>query len=259
MIAGCLGFGLLNSALHLANGIQIFADFIAVARAEFPLEAGNIRRHPIQQAGVFSQFGGALRGAAAFPKEPFENRARVRFSRQRRSRRRPGEVVLIHACVAVVAYSDRSQQVHREFQRGHARVLADVLRGDLIDRGAEEIVRALGPLGFGRAQEGAVGGRVRAGIGVLQLHIGEHVELIFIGSQRAQRGRKFAQHASRTGRSPLRNDRSHWDVDKSQASHRDRRGRRLRCQRRDHRVEQRQSQSSPNASQECTALQSLSS
>src|SRR5690242_15106186 len=47
MVAGCLRLGLLYTALYFADGVQIFADLIAVARAELPLEAGNVCRHPV--------------------------------------------------------------------------------------------------------------------------------------------------------------------------------------------------------------------
>ncbi len=109
--------------------------------------------------------------AAALAEQPLEDDARMRLGRQRRRRRRPGEIVLIDAGVAVVALADRLEQVHRQLERRQLRLLADLLRGDLIDRGAEVVVGALGPLRLGRAQERGVRGRMRAGIGVLQLQV----------------------------------------------------------------------------------------
>ena len=60
-----------------------------------------------------------------------------------------------------------------QFERRQLRVLADLLGGDLVDGGAEIVIGAFGPLGRGGAEEGGVGGGVRAGIGVLQFQIGD--------------------------------------------------------------------------------------
>ena len=49
--------------------------------------------------------------------------------------------------------------------------LTDVLRGDLIDRRSQVVVRAFRQLRLGGAQEGGVGGGMAAGIGVLQLQV----------------------------------------------------------------------------------------
>ena len=95
----------------------------------------------------------------------------MRLGRQRRGGRRPGKIVLIDAGVAVVALADDLQQIHRQFERRQLRLLADVLGGDLIDGGAEVIVGAFGQLGLGGAEEGGVGSRMAAGIGVLQFQI----------------------------------------------------------------------------------------
>ena len=46
------GFGLLNAALHFANGIEILADLAAVAGAELSLQAGDVFVHPIEHAGA---------------------------------------------------------------------------------------------------------------------------------------------------------------------------------------------------------------
>ena len=93
------------------------------------------------------------------------------FRRQRRRRRRPGEIVLIDAGIAVVALADDRQQIHRQLQRRQLRVAADLLGGDLIDRRAQVIIRAFGALGLGGAQERGVRGRMRAGIGVPQFQV----------------------------------------------------------------------------------------
>ena len=71
---------------------------------------------PIQQAGPFPQCGPAIRNTAAFAEQALEHDARMRFGRQRRRGRRPREVVLINAGVAVVALTDQLKEIHRQFQ-----------------------------------------------------------------------------------------------------------------------------------------------
>ena len=122
---------------------------------------------------LLAQRGAALGRAAAFAEQAFKHDPRMRLRRQRRGGRRPGKIVLVDAGVAVVALADHLQQVHRQLQRRQLRLLADLLRGDLIDRRAEVVVGALGQLRLGRAEERGVRSRVRAGIGVLQLQVGD--------------------------------------------------------------------------------------
>src|SRR5437868_6589974 len=108
-------------------------------------------------------------------------------------RRRPGEVVLIDAGIAVVALSDDGKQVYRQLQRRELRVAADLLSGDLIDRCAEVIIGALGPFGFGSAQERGVGSRVRPWIRVPQLQVRDYRDLLLHGRERAERRRKLIE------------------------------------------------------------------
>ena len=77
-------------------------------------------------------------GAAALAEEALEHDARMRLGRERRRRRRPGEAILIDARVAVVAHAGERVQVHRQLERRQLRVAADLLRGDLVDRRAED-------------------------------------------------------------------------------------------------------------------------
>ena len=78
--------------------------------------------------------------------------AAKQLGRQRRRRRRPGQVVLINAGVTIVALSRRLQHVHRQLERRQLRVAADLLRGDLIHGRAEIIIRTLRVLGAGGAE-----------------------------------------------------------------------------------------------------------
>ena len=135
------------------------------------LQPRDLLGHRIEQAGPLLQRRAAIRRAAAFAEQALEDDPRMRLGRQRRRRRRPGEVVLIDAGVAVVALADDRQQVHRQFERRQLRLVADLLGGDLIDRRAEIVVGALGLLRLGGAQERGVGGGVRARIRVPQLQV----------------------------------------------------------------------------------------
>ena len=85
------------------------------------------------------------------------------------------------------------QQVHRHLERRQLRLLADLLGGDLIDGRAEVVVGALGQLGPGRAQEGGVGGRVRAGVGVPQLQVRDRRDVLLDRRQRAQDRRQLVE------------------------------------------------------------------
>ena len=128
----------------------------------------------LNQSSRLALFRSAARRSAVLPPSPnktFKDDPRMSFGRQRRRRRRPGKIVLIDAGVTVVALAHRLDQIHRQFQRRQLRLLADLLGGDLIDRRSQVVVRAFRQLRLGGAQEGGVGGGVRAGIGVLQFQI----------------------------------------------------------------------------------------
>ena len=199
----------------------------------------------------------AVRRAAALAEQALEDDARMGLGRQRRRGRRPRQIVLVDAGVAVVALAHRGEQIHRQLERRQPRLLADLLRRDLIDRRAQVVVGALGPLRLGGAQEGGVGRRVRAGIGVLQLQIRDHRELIDQRRQRAEDRRKLGEICA--GRSPPGDVAAHRHVDKAQAAHRIRRRRGQRGHRRNHRIQQRQRQRRPHAAQETSAAAEPSS
>ena len=117
------GLGFLNAALHLADRIEILADLGAVARAELLLKAGDVFGHPIEKAGVLPQFGAAVGRAAAVAEQALENDARMSLGRKRRGGRRPGEIVLVDAGIAVVALADRGEQIHGQLERRQPRLL----------------------------------------------------------------------------------------------------------------------------------------
>ena len=246
-------FRLLNAALDLAHGVEILADAHAIGGAEPALQPGDVVANPVEQAGAFAQRHPPIGRAAAVAEQPLEDDARMCLRGQRRRRRRPREIVLVDARVAVVALADGLEQVHRQLQRRQQRLPADLLRGDLIDGGAEVVVGALGPLRFRRAQKRGVGSGVRPRIGVLQLQVRDHRELIHERAERLQRRRELGQACR--ARRPARQVAAHRHVDEPQAPHRLGRRARQRRHRRHHRVEQRQRDSRPHAAKKRPARQ----
>ena len=183
----------LNAALDLAHRLEILADPGAILGSELRLQASDVVAQRVQEAGPPPQRGAPIGGAAALTEQPLEDDARMRLGREGRGRRRPREIVLIDAGVAVVALADGLEQIHRQLERRQQRLVSDLLRGDLIDGGAQVVVGALRPFRLCRAQERGVGRRMRAGVGVLQLQVADHRELIDDRSQRLQRGRELDQ------------------------------------------------------------------
>ena len=178
-----VSLGFLNAPLHLAHGVKILADPRAITRPELSLETRDVFIEPIEEAGPFPQRSLSVRNAAAFAEQALENNSRMRFRRQRRRRRRPREIILVNTGVAIVALADHLHQVHRELQRRQLRLLTDVLRGDLIDRGSQVVVRAFRQFRLGSAQEGGVGGRMAAGVGVLQFQVRDGGDMFLNRSQ----------------------------------------------------------------------------
>ena len=252
-----LRLGPLDAALHLAHGVEILADPGAVGGAELPLQAGDVLAHPVEQARPAPQGGAPVRGAAPFAEQALEDDARVRLGRQRGRGRRPRQVVLVDAGVAVVALPHHVHQVHRQLQRRQARLLPDLPRRDLIDRRPQVVVAALGPLRGGRAQERGVRGGVRARIGVPQLQVGQDGELVPHRGQRAEARRQLRQRAAPARRGPARDVRAHRDVDEAEPPHRAGRGLRQGRHRRRHRIEQGQRDGGAHAPQERPPRQGL--
>ena len=113
---GRLLFGFLDASLHFANCVEIIAHLRAVAGAQFLLQARNVLTHPVEQAGVTSQFRHSVGAAPAIAEEPFEDDAWMRLGGQRRCRRRPRKIVLIHARKTVIAVTHCSEQIHGQLK-----------------------------------------------------------------------------------------------------------------------------------------------
>ena len=246
-----LRLGFFYAALDFADGVEVFVHLRAIACAELPLQAGDVFAHPVEQAGAAAERLAPIRGAAAFAEQALEHHARMRLRRQGCRRRRPGQIVLVDAGIAVVALADHFHQVHGELERRELGFLPHLLSGDLIDRGAEIVVAAFGPLRLRRAEERRVRGGVGAGICVPELRVAEHSDVALQRFERAERARQIGECAGFSGRRPARDVRSHRDVDEPEAADRFCRRLRQRRHRRDHRVQQRQCDCRAHASQEC--------
>ena len=120
--------GLLNPPLHFAHRIEILVHAWCDRRRRAPSAAGPCRASSNRGCCRSSSARRAAARASAVAEQPLEDDARIGFGRQRRRRRRPGQVVLIGARVAVVAVADLRDQVGAEFERRNLRVAADALR-----------------------------------------------------------------------------------------------------------------------------------
>ena len=74
----------LDSTLHLAHRVQIVLYLHLVGSAQLPPQAGDIRAHPIKDAGIPLQLGATLTRGAAVPENPFKHHSRVSLGRQGR-------------------------------------------------------------------------------------------------------------------------------------------------------------------------------
>ena len=239
----------LDPAFHLAHRVQVLPDPVLIAGSQLAAQPRQVGGHPVQDAAALLQFRAPALGAAAVAEQPLEDDAGIRLGRQRRRGRRPRQVVLVGAGVAVVAVAHLGQQVRADLERRQRRVRADRARGNLIDRRPQLVVAALGALRLRAAQEGAVRrGVVAGGVGVAQLQAAQHGHVIDDRRQGEERGRQ-RQRAFAFGR-PRRGVHPHRDVDVAEPPHRAGDDAGLCRQRRHHGVEERQRQRGAHAAQE---------
>ena len=71
--------------------------------------------------------------ARAFTKQPLEGELRIVLGRERLVGRLPGEVVFVGAGVTRIALAGLAHHVAGQFQRGEARVVADLVGDHLVD------------------------------------------------------------------------------------------------------------------------------
>ena len=247
---GVLTFRALDAPLDLPDRVEILIDLRPIAGAELPLQAGHVGHDPVEDAGVLLQLRAPPLRGSAVAEQALEDHPRIGLGRQRRGRRRPRQIVLVRAGVAVVAVADLRDQVDAELQGRNGRVAPDGAGGDLVDRGAVLVVGALGPLRARAAEEAGVRrGVVPRGVGVLELEVREDREVLEIRRQCGKR-RRERRDPSDVRRRPRDGVGPHRDIDEAQPS--DRCGRRHadRGERRHHGVQERQRKRGAKAAQE---------
>src|SRR5690606_21486011 len=131
---------LLHAALDLADALEVVADDDPVLCAEPLLERRRLRADGIEQARVLGGEQCALLGGVALAEQALEELARVELHRQWRRRRAKRYRRAVAAAVVAVAGAAADRLLGRDLERWERRLLADVLRGDLIGRDAAERV-----------------------------------------------------------------------------------------------------------------------
>ena len=105
---------------------------------EVGLELAACRRYEIEDAAAVLRDGGRALPASggAVAEQPLKQRARIENRRQRLSLAPPRQVVGVGAGVAGIAIARLARVFHAEFERREARLAADVVGDDLIERNA---------------------------------------------------------------------------------------------------------------------------
>ena len=158
--------GLLDALLQFANGGEIFVEFVPVGIAEFRLQPAGVFGHEVEDALVVEiAFCAVLFGFPfdAVGEKPVEDQARINLRRHRRRFGFPGEIELIGATVARIAFAGDAALVTAQFERGQARESADFFSGNLVHRNAGLDIRALGLARLTAGEEGGGGPGVVAG------------------------------------------------------------------------------------------------
>ena len=140
-------FDFLNAALDLAHVVQIRVQALRDRSAPRSfckrLTSCAIQSRMLRVDLAARQ---ALLRRAAFAEQILERHARIERHRQRLRRRRPTDGVGVNAGVAVIAGARRIHHLNAKLDRRKRRVLPELLRVQLIDGRADEIIRAFGHL-----------------------------------------------------------------------------------------------------------------
>ncbi len=196
--------------------------------------------------------------AAALAEHPLEHFPRVDLHRHRRRRRAPRQRVHVDAAVVAIARADQAGVIlGGELHRREHRVLTDLLCGNLVGGHAGERVNTLSRLRPHTTEPRRGAERVDGGRICCAMAKSAHdVQAIAERLERLE-DRRELESGALGRRRPLVHDGAVRDVDESEA--RERLGRGLCQQRpgRNHRVEQRQRQTHPDALQERSARQVL--
>ena len=247
---------LLDLHLSLSQRGEILVHLAPVGRAEFCLQGARVVAHEIEDAAAAALAQRAARDEVrvVLDKEALEDQPRIEERRHRRVLVPPRDVVLVSARVAAVARASLpARRVAAQFQRGEARVLADLLRGDLVGGNADVDVRARRLARMHAGEEARICPRMiaraiaeRAGIPMSEP--AEHGELRAMRRERFEGGWKLEGRARGRGR-PVRHVHAVGHIDEDEPLRRaDGRGPRRR-----HAFERRQCEARADAAEEAAA------
>ena len=192
----------------------------------------------------------ALRSCAriALPEEPLEQLARIGLHRQRRRRRAERDGGAVAAAVGAIAGAVPATPFGRHLERRQRRVLPDVRGGQLIDRDAA--VRLLARFRRHATEPGARVERMhRRGDGRLVLEPADDRQLLLERLEGLEDRRQLEARAL-GGRRPVLHDRAVREIHEAHARLRRRGGAGQHRPRRNHRVEERQSDGHTRAAKE---------
>ena len=186
-----------EAALDVADGGEIFVEFLLVGVTEVFLQVAGVLHHKIEHALVeefaFGAGGVLFAAAATAAEQTLEGQLGVALRGQRGGLAFPSQIELIGAGVAAVAVPGPAGFVAAQFQRRQAGELADVIGGDLVDG---DPVADIGPGGFAglhAGQEAGIGAGVvpaaiAVGAGLFVFQAGDDLEFRFQVLERGQGG-----------------------------------------------------------------------
>ena len=103
----------------------------AIAFANRSREALQVIRNPVENAAIFGETSGSLAGIGGVADQPFEDRARPVFRRERRRRGTPHDGVVVHAAVSGFARANESR-LQSHLERGKLSLFAEFSGPNLI-------------------------------------------------------------------------------------------------------------------------------
>src|SRR5262245_45796109 len=133
----------LDAPLDLAHAVEVLAHAGGVARAESVLQLPDLADDRVENAPILGELPAALFSAEALSEQPLEDDARVGLHRQRGRRRAPRQRVHVAAGVTDIAAAHSREVFRGDLQRAKLGVVAEYVRGHLVDGLAAAHVRAL--------------------------------------------------------------------------------------------------------------------
>ena len=198
------GFHLLDPPLDLPHVVQVVGQARLIGGRQLALQVVYRLGHPVQDAAVVAPPHLPRLGGGPDAKELVEHRARIAGHRHRIGWRGPADRVGVDAGVVVRAAPRLVDVLDAELHRGDRRLLAELLRVDLIERRAREHVRALRLLGPGLREEHGRGPEViradlgrQERLGVAAVGVADDGQVVAIGLERLEAGRRQVELAAR--------------------------------------------------------------